>query len=103
MSPACGVLDLAAVLFHPTEIFFLVIVHHPVARVGARIERRRQPEIDENAHQKHPAIDADAVNVAIVVIGRSDPSPRFGDDGGALRRRFRERLRHRAAFDARQT
>ena len=63
------------------EIALLVAMQHPVARVGARIERFDQAEIAIDAHQQHGAVDAAcALDVGRVMIGRADPRARRRDD-----------------------
>jgi hypothetical protein len=55
----------------------------PVHRIGPRVERRTEIQINKNAHQQHAAIDADTFDIGAVVIGRADPRPRGGHDGRA--------------------
>ncbi len=66
------------------EIAFLGPVQIPIVGIGARVERRTEPGIDEDANEQHPAIDAGALDVALRMIGRSDPRSRFAHDMAAL-------------------
>ena len=85
MSPGPGLGDLAKAIGGEAEISLLAAMQMPVFRVGPRIERREKPRIDEDADQKHPAVDAGAAHVGAGVIGRPDPSPRLGDDAARVR------------------
>ena len=66
------------------EIAFLIAVHHPVLRVGARVEALDQAEVAIDADEQHGAVDADALDVGHVMVGRADPGARGRDDRGAL-------------------
>ncbi len=69
----------------PAEIFFTIVVKHPVRSVGPRIEGLHKPNIDKYPHDQHAAVDTDTQYVGAIVIGRAKPSARFRDDSGALR------------------
>ena len=52
----------------------------PIRSIRARIEGRDKAEVDEDADQQHPTIDADAFDVCAVMIRRANPRPGLGDD-----------------------
>ena len=83
-SPGRGAVDLARAGEQEAEIALLVAVQHPVAGVGPRVERLDEAEVAIDADQQHRAVDADALDVGRVMIGRADPGARRRDDGGAL-------------------
>ena len=67
-----------------TQIALVVAMQHPVAHVGARVERLDQAEVAIDAHQQHRAVDAGAFDVGGMMVGRADPTARGRDDGRAL-------------------
>jgi len=69
----------------------------PIGRVPRHVERvdQRDARRREDADQQLRAIDARALDARLVVVGRAEPAPRFGDDGGALACFF---CRHRRSF-----
>ncbi len=75
-----GLLDLMRLIEHGAQVALLAPVQMPVARIGPRVERLDQAEIDEHAHQQHRAIAADALDVGADMIRRADPFACGGDD-----------------------
>ncbi len=55
------------------EIFFVAPMQIEIVRVRARVERFAETLIDENSQKQHCAIDANAFDIALVVIRRADP------------------------------
>jgi hypothetical protein len=66
------------------EIALLAAVQIPIIGLRPRIERLAKTGIDKDADQEHPAIDADALDVSLRVIWRSNPRARLTDDHAAL-------------------
>src|ERR1700730_2197932 len=66
------------------EIAFLAAVQIPIIGIRPRIERLAETGIDKDSDQEHPAIDADALDVSLLVIWRSNPRARLTDDCVAL-------------------
>jgi hypothetical protein len=64
------------------QIALVAAVQMPVRRIGPRIERRTKSSIDEDANNQHAAINANAMQIGAIMIRRSNPAARFGDDGG---------------------
>ena len=66
------------------KIALLAAMQKPVARIRTRIEWRDEPEVAKDADQQHGAVDARALDVGRMVIWRSEPGARLGDDQCAL-------------------
>ena len=59
------------------EVALLAAVQIPIVGIRPRIERLAESGVDENADQEHPAIDADALDVSLLVIWRANPRARL--------------------------
>jgi hypothetical protein len=66
------------------EIALLAPVQIPIICIRPRIERLAETGIDKDANQEHSAIDADALDVSLMVIWRANPRARLTDDHAAL-------------------
>ena len=63
ISPSNGVAYLVRTREKEAEIAFFVTMQEPVSGVGARIELLDEAKIAVDAHQKHGAVDAVALDV----------------------------------------
>ena len=84
-SPRPGAVDQARAGEEEAEIALVVAVQHPIAGVRLRVERLDKPEVAIDADKQHRAVDADALDVSRVMVGRADPAARRGDDRVALK------------------
>ena len=66
------------------EVALLAAVQIPIIGIRPRIERLAETGIDKDANQEHSAIDADALDVSLMVIWRANPRARLTDDHAAL-------------------
>ncbi len=57
----------------------------PIRRIGARIERVEESEVDKDSNEDHAAIGADALQIRLIMIRRPAPRPRLGDETRAGR------------------
>jgi hypothetical protein len=66
------------------EVTFLVPMQEPVARIGSWIELVDKSQIAIDPDEEHGAVDTMSFDVGRVMVGCSDPCPRFSDNQSLL-------------------
>jgi hypothetical protein len=77
-------IDFATAVEDKSKIAFFAPVQMPIRCIRTRIEWRAKTRIYKHTDDQHAAIDPGAVHVGRVMIGRTNPSPRFANDRRAL-------------------
>jgi hypothetical protein len=67
-----------------SKVTFLVPMQEPIACIGSWIEPFDKSQIAIDSDEEHGAVDTVSFDVRRVMVGCSDPCPRFGDNQSPL-------------------